>query len=165
VSDPTPLDAALAERERLSTAIENTQEHLAQLERKLDAVAKTIEILTPVYRSPAPSQNLMNALEMVESSSSVTDAVRILLYAVQDKWFMPTAIRNALRSQGKLKDYKNEMAVIHQVLKRLEEQGEVKSCESTTGKVYRWNFESPPLPSVEKSQTKVPRPPNQSAGG
>lgn len=62
-----------------------------------------------------------------------------MLFAATPTYLIPTAIRNELRARGQLReDYKNEMAVIHQVLRRLEEQGKVESVESSSGKVYRW---------------------------
>lgn len=139
MADTNPLEAARAERERLLRGIENTRSHLQRLERKLTAVDKTIEILEPAYERGDENATVNDLLDTLEPPSpGITDAIRAVLQ-VADHYLTPTAVRDGLKQTAVLKDYENEMAVVHQVLRRLEKQGQIEGTEHPQhGKIYRW---------------------------
>lgn len=67
-----------------------------------------------------------------------TDAIREVFRANQGLVLTPVGVRNKLKERGfKLDNYKNPLASIHTILKRLEKQGELYSWqedeESPTG--------------------------------
>lgn len=112
------------EREAVAIGIRNTEAHLKKLRDRLDALDEAINSLGPFYSEREAG-----------TTQGITDAVRSV-YRSSDQYFAPTDIRDALRNQGLLKGYDNEMAVIHQVIRRLEEQGQLQ--RHGTEKWHRW---------------------------
>jgi len=68
----------------------------------------------------------------------MTEAIKQILIAAPDA-MSPTAIRDKLVASGfSLKAYRNPLASIHVVLKRLSETPNVERTDLPSGSVYRW---------------------------
>jgi hypothetical protein len=67
----------------------------------------------------------------------ITHSVRAIFTSNQEQFLTPTQVRDALKTHGLMKGYDNEMAVIHQIISRLKDQGQLVT--HATEKAYRWN--------------------------
>jgi hypothetical protein len=136
VKDPGEnlIKAAEEELARLLAEKAELDRQVIEYQRKIAAVQRTVEMLQFAYNPPQPDE-----LETILATNpGITDQVRSALKSKYPAYCIPTAIRDHIeRVGGKPLSYKNPMAVIHQVLRRLEEQGEVEpSAEGPTS--YRW---------------------------
>ncbi|MEO8100168.1 MAG: hypothetical protein ABI811_20880 [Acidobacteriota bacterium] len=115
----TPLESAKAERDvLLKTKVE--------IERKLDAIEQSIEILSPVYEpQPAWKKDLVTALsagqEAIDRAKNygLTDAIERSMSGYPAEVFSPTGIRDLVVRDGFTISAPNPMAVVHQALKRM----------------------------------------------
>lgn len=86
--------------------------------------------------------------ELIEPETGFTDAVREVLKS-SNKYFSPVDIRDTLLERGFFvgKSYRNPLAAIHQILKRLVGSKEIEPKDENT-KLYRWKkIEGTPLPA------------------
>jgi hypothetical protein len=113
------LEAAAKEYEALGEQRRTIDERLTQLAQTIGTLSRLIG-LTPTV------------------PLSITDAVRLAIRAGVP--MMPTEVRDRLLSIGvDLSSYSNELAVIHTVLKRLNEAGEIRVIPRPGGKnQYLW---------------------------
>jgi hypothetical protein len=126
------LKALREERSVIADLIVNTQAQIKRLQEKLEALDKAISNLAPFYEGPSE----VSILSLVGETPGITDAVRMIFQSNASIYLAPTAIRDALKKDGLIKGYDNEMAVIHQVIRRLEDQGQIEP--HPTEKVHRW---------------------------
>jgi hypothetical protein len=126
------LNTLREERDALARAIPNVEKLLQRHREKLAALDRAISELEPIYERPPDDLAVMAA---EESSPGITDAVR-MVFRSNREFLGPTAIRDALKKDGLIKGYDNEMAVIHQVIRRLEDQGQI--VPHPTEKAHRW---------------------------
>ena len=119
----TALAAAIQEYEALGEQRRGIDKRLAQLAQTIGTLSRLIG-LTPTV------------------PLSITDAVRLAMRAGVP--LTPTEVRDRLQSIGvDLSIYSNDLAVIHTVLKRLNESGELRLVPRVSGKhAYLWA--SPP---------------------
>ena len=113
------LEAAAKEYEALGEERRKIDERLTQLAQTIGTLSRLIG-LTPTV------------------PLSITDAVRLAVRAGVP--MTPPEVRDRLLSIGcDLSSYANELAVIHTVLKRLNEAGEIRIIPKTNGKhAYLW---------------------------
>src|SRR4051794_28228418 len=113
------LEAAAREYETLGEERRKIDDRLAQLAQTIGTLSRLIG-LTPTV------------------PLSITDAVRLAVRAGVP--MTPPAVRDRLLSIGlDLPSYSNELAVIHTVLKRLNEAGEIRIVPKANGKhAYLW---------------------------
>jgi hypothetical protein len=113
------LEAAAKEYEELGEQRRKIDERLTQLAQTIGTLSRLIG-LTPTV------------------PLSITDAVRLAMRAGVP--MAPPEVRDRLQSIGfDLSNYSNELAVIHTVLKRLNEAGEIRLIAKPGGKhAYLW---------------------------
>ena len=113
------LEAAAKEYEALGEQRRKIDDRLTQLAQTIGTLSRLIG-LTPTV------------------PLSITDAVRLAIRAGVP--MTPTEVRDRLLSIGvDLSSYSNELAVIHTVLKRLNEAGEIRIIPKPGGKnQYLW---------------------------
>ncbi len=142
------MKALRNERATLAQQIANTEGHLKMLHSRLQAVDESIANIEPFYE-----QSGVGSFS-VPSSSGVTDAIRdVYRSAERNRFLSPTNVRDRLKAEGRLRGYDNEMAVIHQVIKRLMEQGQIEP--HLTQKIHRWIWpQSNGMVSESKSNTR-----------
>jgi hypothetical protein len=128
----SPLKALKEERSSVANGIANTKAHLQRLQEQLATLDKAISNLEPFYEAGGP----IWAPIIGENAPGITDAVRMIFRSHATIHLAPTAIRDALKKDGLIKGYDNEMAVIHQVIRRLEDQGQLEP--HPVEKAYRW---------------------------
>lgn len=114
------LDAAIAEYEALGRDRRKIDERLAQLAQTIGSLSRLLGY--------APTQGL-----------GLTDACR-LIYRNAGVPLSPTDVRDRLRAMGiDLSAYRNEMAAIHTVIKRLNDGGELRFIAASPRKhLYAW---------------------------
>ena len=113
------LEAAAKEYEALGEQRRTIDDRLTQLAQTIGTLSRLIGI--------APTVPL-----------SITDAVRLAMRAGVP--MTPPDVRDRLQSIGvDLSSYSSELAVIHTVLKRLNESGEIRIIPQASGKnAYLW---------------------------
>jgi hypothetical protein len=113
------LQAAVTEYEALGEERRRIDERLTQLAQTIGTLSRLIG-LTPTV------------------PLSITDAVRLAMRAGVP--LTPTEVRDRLLSIGfDLSSYSNQLAVIHTVLRRLNEAGEIRIIPKPGGKhAYLW---------------------------
>jgi hypothetical protein len=113
------LEAAAKEYETLGEQRRQIDERLTQLAQTIGTLSRLIGL--------SPTVPL-----------SITDAVRLAMRAGVP--LTPPEVRDRLLSIGvDLSQYSNELAVIHTVLKRLNEAGEIRILPKANGKhAYLW---------------------------
>jgi hypothetical protein len=125
MSEQTPLDA-------VEFKLQSLRSERERIDREIKALEGAAEILRPAYQD-LPAAPLLSGALIV----GVTEGVRSVLQASED-FLVPTAIRDGMKRTGLLKDYPNEMAVIHQIIRRLDERGQLDKQDTPNGKAYRW---------------------------
>jgi hypothetical protein len=92
----------------------------AQIERKIEAVKKSIEILAPLYAQERGPSQLLSLSVMVAGLEKlgITEAVLWAL-TTSPEGLSPTQVRDLLVERGYPVRGENPMATIHTVLKRL----------------------------------------------
>jgi hypothetical protein len=132
VADRNPLKALKDERSAVVKGIANTQAHLVRLQEKLESLDRAINNIEPFYEHAGSVWSPI----VGEYAPGITDAVRSIFRANAELYLAPTDIRDALKKEGLMKQYDNEMAVIHQVIGRLEDQDQIRP--HAVEKTYRW---------------------------
>lgn len=132
MADRNPLKALKDERSAVVEGIANTQAHLRRLQEKLESLDRAINNIEPFYEGAGSVWSPI----VGQYAPGITDAVRSIFRANAGLYLAPTDIRDALKKDGLMKQYDNEMAVIHQVISRLEDQDQIKP--HAVEKTYRW---------------------------
>jgi hypothetical protein len=122
-----------------------------QIEREIAGLEEAKKILTPIYTQPTAIPSIE---ELVETADvGITDAVRRALRLNAHQKLTAVQVRDAMVSQGvDLSKYKNAMATIHQVLRRLVEAKQV--APSMQGafpgpeRVFQWIEKQAPRPGT-----------------
>ena len=124
-----PLEAARTELEALLNEETGLEYRLIENRKRTEALRETVLTLAVLVGE-----------EQEEESVGITDAIRTVLKNMSDRSFQPRVVRLHLkRADFPLDKYKNPLAVIHTTLKRLEQQGEVKTVEIVGKTYYVWN--------------------------
>jgi hypothetical protein len=111
-----PLESAHAELEALV-------EQRNELEKKINAVTKTIDILEPFYHGDdlgkyPRAEELMQLLEF-KDEVGITPAIEQVLRTQPKTELTPIQVRDQLVASGFILSPNNPMASVHQILKRL----------------------------------------------
>lgn len=117
------------------------------LNREIAGLEQAIEILKPVYGDDVASGTEITAF----AELGITDAVRETLRAVAPNRLTAMQVRDALVKSGfDLSEYSNPMAIIHQVLRRLIDAGQVVFVSSPESEkaLFEWVFKSTLPPSL-----------------
>jgi hypothetical protein len=123
------LQLALAEKAELDRK-------KAEIDLKVAGLARAVQDLRQVYGIPGSASD--DLTQWTDMGFGITDQVRDALKK-SPTWVSPTGVRSLIRNRKVVEAYANPMAVIHQVLRRLEEQHEIEVKELESGKkVYRW---------------------------
>jgi len=114
----------------------------SEIRKKITAVAQSIETLRKVYGGS--DSGLGASGELINANLGITDNIRQILKSEYPSYLKPTTIKGYLEHYGFLKnkdneDYSNPLALVHQILKRLDIRGEVEPTIMADGaKLYRW---------------------------
>lgn len=120
----------------------------AEIERKIEAVTKSIEILKPQYAQECDPSRLLNLSVMMSGVNNlgITEAVQWALTTSPDG-LSPTQVRDLLIGQGYSVRGENPMATVHTVLKRLAARPDGSVVVGTQcGKtLYKYVAQAPPI--------------------
>lgn len=131
------LSDVMSQREELDSQREELDHRIIQLRKgvfgltaiagiETDEVAKTHPDLFP---------------DLLNPDVGFTDAVRDVLKAHRSYHMSPIEVRNSLRIKGfDLSKYKNVLASIHTILKRLQESREVDVMAREGKSLYKWKI-------------------------
>jgi hypothetical protein len=138
------IRAAEDELASLLKLLADAERHRADLQQKISVVAHTLRKLKETFGQPG-RQEVFGGF--IDPNLGITDQIREILKSKYPVLLLPTVVRDYLESRGfPLTNYDNPMAMVHQVLRRLETQKEAESEEMAGGgKAYRWK----PPQSVE----------------
>jgi hypothetical protein len=125
----------------IADEIARTETHLGDLQKKLSGIASAISALEPLCEEP--SGLAARLLDSLDNAPGITDSVRAIFKSNRLQYLTPTQLRDALKTHELIKGYDNEMAVIHQVISRLKEKGQIR--QHATQKAYRWSLREGPL--------------------
>ena len=130
------LEAALVQQTQLNERKKVIDE---QVENLLDAV----RALHKVYGGEFPEA----VAKQIEGDLGITDQVRQVFKTVPAQWLVPMQVRTMVEARGfSLAGYSNPMAVIHQVLKRLDKQGELQPHAAGTHYMLKPQVAPAPAP-------------------
>jgi hypothetical protein len=115
------------ERDAIVSGVANTEAHITNLQKRLEAVDSAIAALEPLCDE---------SFDAAENAPGITHSMRAIFKSNKEHYLTPTQVRDALKTHGLMKGYDNEMAVIHQVISRLKDQGQLLT--HATEKAYRW---------------------------
>jgi hypothetical protein len=119
----------------------------AVIDKEIIGLEEAARILRPIYAELPDLPALLDSEDI-----GITDAVRNALKNAKNLFasshVTATQLRDLVVAQGfDMSKYNNEMAVIHQVLRRLIEAGEVASMSHPNAKMVYWWIEKPASPS------------------
>lgn len=128
-------------RKALESANSELDELLGQQEqiaRRIAQLRQTVGSLSPLVVGSENAKAVGDATPYLDKSG-LTDVVRDVLRA-SDKPLRPLQVKEGLERIGfDLTVYKNAMAAVHTVLKRLVENGEAKSTTAGGQTLYQWS--------------------------
>jgi hypothetical protein len=130
------LTDVMAERERLDEALDAVDKRIAILRRGAYGLGSLCG--KGYYALSAEFPDLFPETS-INSDTGLTDAVREVLKADRETYFSAIRVRDSLKDKGyEISKYKNALASIHTVLRRLLSQGEVKEATHEGRAMYRW---------------------------
>jgi hypothetical protein len=96
--------------------------------------------------------------DSIDPDTGLTDAVRDVLWENVETFISPVFIRDTLKAKGyEISKYKNPLASIHSVLKRLKTQKEVFDSNREGRTVYKWAKDTAPqTPTYELADEDIP---------
>jgi len=104
------------------------------IDEEVEALTDAVRALHRVYGGTLPE----SVTKHLEGDLGITDQVRGVMKAQGNNYLLPMQVRQQVEARGfNMAGYSNPMAVIHQVLKRLERQGELSIHPG--GQHYKWN--------------------------
>jgi predicted nuclease with TOPRIM domain len=130
------LSALINEREELETMRELLERRIEKLRHAIVGLGglcgETAETINSKWPDLFPDK--------VQEITGLTDAIREILSSHAEHYLSPVHVRDLLKEMGfDTGKYKNVLASIHTVLKRLLGQGEVLDSSDEGRVVYRWN--------------------------
>lgn len=142
MTEPNAFEAALQEARK---SLKEAYEERAALEQRIVSLKQTIDGLTSLCE-PEPRVEIRRRDPEtgfdIQSSFSLSFAIRQIFSDSQEYMLTPTEVRDALLKLGLnlAEKYKQPLVPIHNTLKRLEAQGELVSFRDDTGDLrgYRW---------------------------
>lgn len=135
------FDAAIAELTELMRKREMLENSREMLNARIAKVRRGVLALSPlVGEEPTGVENKYPHLfpELIPPDIGMTDAIRKVLQSA-GTFLTPVGVRTELKTTGYDTDrYKNVLASIHTVLKRLAESGEVETEITNDVMAYKW---------------------------
>jgi hypothetical protein len=135
-------DNATAQIKTLQEEREKTERHLEEISRQLEAWIQTANAAAPMVGEEQVStpSALVNAGAEIMKEAGITATVRMILRNNQNGHFSPPAIRERIKTEGwdLEKTYTNPLSVIHTVLRRMVDSGEISEITTPDGKKYKW---------------------------
>ena len=136
------FEDARAELEALLEEESFLEERRAEIKYRTEGLRKTVDNL-----------GLLIGENSSEQAVGITDAIRELIKENTKYWFSAPLVRMFLRKREfPVDEYKQPLAVIHTTLKRLQDQGELKSEDHDGRTRYSWDEES----DLEISDDDIP---------
>lgn len=135
------LNAAAKELTRVFEQEEELESRLLELKERKRVLSVTVESLAELCNIDAEKEYPHLFPENIGSDVGFTDAIRSVLKAFDSSYTSPVSVRDALEKKGfDLSKYKNPLASIHTILKRLVRSGEADTItQDSTGRVlYTW---------------------------
>ena len=153
----TPM-AADDYRDALKRAKSELDELINQrtvLEGRVKALQLTIQGLSILTEETDHSQRLPQ--EAFDDSVGITDAIRTVLQQSKMPMTAPQ-IRDALLDRGyDTERYASILTVIHNTVKRMQEQKEILTIGTDTGRFLGWRYLDPPLPAAHPAMKMTDR--------
>jgi len=135
------LDELMTEREVLDERRDIIDKRISRLRQGVFGIAT----LCGISRDDVKERHSELFPDSIDPDTGLTDAVREVLYAHEETFVSPVFIRDFLKTSGyEITKYKNALASIHSVLKRLKTQGEVLDSNREGRTVYKWAKNGPP---------------------
>lgn len=108
------------------------------LDLKVGQLSQTINTLIALLQPKPDPADISDVSGLLFEDSSITGAIRVVLLRSPVP-MSPTQIRSELVKSGfDLSEYENEMAVIHNTLKRLDKQGELMTVKDSSGQTVAY---------------------------
>jgi hypothetical protein len=136
----TELNLLLAKKAEIAEQRQAVVEQEMGLDSRINFVCRTIKNLALIYggtETLAKVTDLLKTAETVTAVPTATNAVRDTLQFRYPNYLPPTTVRQYLTMRGVEVKGENQMAVIHQVLRRLEQQGWAESKVFEGRSAYR----------------------------
>jgi hypothetical protein len=132
-----------------------------RLQKKLVVVRQLIQVLTNLCEDEGIEVPSSEQAEYLLTNTSVADEIRSILRAQHPEWMRPKDVRDQLKRLGKdVTSFRNPLATIHMILKRLAESNQAEESTNSEGKkIYCWR----PRSFGERIGVK-PQPRNREAG-
>jgi hypothetical protein len=142
MAEPSAFDVALQQARK---SLKEAYEERAALEQRIVSLKQTIDGLASLC-DPEPRVEIRRRDPEtgfdIQSSFSLSFAIRQIFSDSQEYMLTPTEVRDALLKLGLnlAEKYKQPLVPIHNTLKRLEAQGELVAFRDDTGDLrgYRW---------------------------
>ena len=146
MADSQVLNTLRSEKATLTQQIAKVEAHLEMLRGRLKVIDESLANIEPFYGEQQG--------DFLSEPLGTTDAIRdVYRLSERNKYLSPTEVRDNLKAAGRLRGYENEMAVIHQVIRRLMEQGQIEAHPRE--KLHRWIWpQSSGMLSESKSNVK-----------
>lgn len=136
------LEQLMAERETLEDRLEKMDGRIMRLRR----VANSVSPLCGITASQLAAEHPELFPDNLDPDTGLTDAVREVLRA-NTFYMSPIDVRDSLKLRGyDIGKYKNVLASIHTILKRLKDQDEVYVGTRDGRTTYKWNPETDDIP-------------------
>lgn len=149
------FDTAIDELSNLMSQLEEIEGQREELKSRSTFVRKGILALSSLLgKEPRSVQNEFPHLfpDLITPDTGLTDAVRKVLKS-SNKLLTPVGVRTELKSTGyDIERYKNILASIHTILKRLVEADEVSTGMVDDVTAYQWKSK----PEVKVNMSKLP---------
>ena len=128
------LTALMEERDKLDIEREEMDKRISILRDGLFGFSSLAGITNPQKTYPDLFPDLINP------DVGITEAVKKVLADSKDTYFSPVAVKDGLEKMGfDIKKYKNVLASIHQILKRLQDSHFTTTTTREGKTLYRWN--------------------------
>jgi hypothetical protein len=118
--------------------LESLLEKQEEIEQQIAQLKQGILAIAPLTKEPRSSPTCWPNFLSGIMEAGITDSIRDILRATYPKASSPVEIKDQLKSRGQdLSQHKNVMASIHSTLKRMLENGEIKTDDE--GLTYCWH--------------------------
>jgi hypothetical protein len=123
-----------------------------KLSVRINRLEKALRGMIDLLDTDEEQMEYMEKLDDLTPPSGLTDAIQELLWANENTWFLPTEIRDRVKSY--LATHANEMASVHTTLKRLLKRNPFMETMEKDGKTA-YRFVSPGERMVRDMQLRA----------
>lgn len=137
--DYTDGQAFQAELKKLARSRQRLVEEIARIDRHIEAVEAAAKAFARVMESSAEPGS-SGAAEDTEPQFEITGNIREILKSAKRDLY-PREIRDLLIERGwSAQEYRNPLAVVHTILKRLIKDGDAQIRDGSEGKAYSGGY-------------------------